>query len=66
MVVDARERFAERTAKMLADLSLSLQEQGIEPFEQLAERTANFSDEYDSMVHAKLSEMSELSLQSFR
>lgn len=57
MVIDARERFAERAAKMLAELSLSLQEQGIEPYDKLAERTASYSPGYDSMVYAKLAAM---------
>ena len=66
MVVDAKERFAERAAKMLTDLSLSLQEQGIEPYDKLAERTASYTPEFDAMVHAKLSQMNDLSLQSSR
>lgn len=66
MVVDGRERFAERAAKMLADLSLSLQEQGIEPYDKLAERTASYSPEYESMVYAKLTDMQGVSSQSSR
>lgn len=67
MVVDAKERFAERAAKMLADLSLNLQAQGVEdPYEQLAERTASYTPDYESLVYSKLSTIQGLSSQSSR